>query len=223
VYAAVLGLRKKLSELGAAHLKVPPHGITIARGVISATKRKKMAFCDLAGLARSLGVTLKALGNFKSGPGVGGASFYAQGVEVEVEPETGQGRVLRIVSAHDVATIINPVLHQLQIEGAMVQGLGYSLMEDLADEEGKIVRANLGHYQMPAMSDIPLQQTIFVRDARGPAPYESKAIGEHSTSPMAAAIANAIHDATGVEIRKTPITAEMIYNALQKRRSNPLD
>jgi CO/xanthine dehydrogenase Mo-binding subunit len=166
---------------------------------------------------------LKAAGNFKSGPGLGGASFYAQGVEVEVERETGKVRVLRIVSAHDVATIINPVLHQGQIEGGMVQGLGYALMEDLADEEGKIVPASLGDYKMPNIRDVPLHQTILLRDARGPAPYESKAIGEHSTSPMAAAIANGIYDATGVQIRKTPITAEMIYNALQERRSNPSD
>jgi CO/xanthine dehydrogenase Mo-binding subunit len=223
VYAAALGLRQKIIELGAVHLKEPPDAIRISGGVVSATKQKKITLCDVVGLARPLGISLKAAGNFKSGPGLGGASFYAQGVEIEVEPETGKVRILRIVSAHDVATIINPVLHQGQIEGGMVQGLGYTLMEDLADEEGKIVPASLGDYKMPNIRDVPLHQTILLRDARGPAPYESKAIGEHSTSPMAAAIANGIYDATGVQIRKTPITAEMIYNALQERRSNPGD
>jgi CO/xanthine dehydrogenase Mo-binding subunit len=195
---------------------VPPDAIRICHGAILAANRKKITFCDCVDLARPLGVRLKATGKFKSKSGVGGASFYAQGVEVEVERETGKVKVQRIVSAHDVGTVINPVLHQGQIEGGMVQGLGYSLMEDLADEEGKIIPASLGDYKMPNISDVPVHQTILLKDARGPAPYESKAIGEHSTSPMAAAMANAIYDATGVQIRKTPITAEMIYDALKK-------
>jgi CO/xanthine dehydrogenase Mo-binding subunit len=72
---------------------------------------------------------------------------------------------------------------------------------------------------MPNVRDVPVHQTVFVRDARGPAPFESKAIGEHSTSPTAAAIVNAIYDATGIQIRETPVTAERLYSALQEKRS----
>ena len=219
VYTAALALRNKMIELSAARLQCPPGAIRISRGVLSTPRRKKMTLSALARLGSSLDVSLKAAGNFKTGPGVGGVSFYAQGAEVEVDPETGQVRVLRIVSAHDVATIINPVLHQGQIEGGMVQGLGFSLMEDLTDEDGKIVPASLGDYKMPNVRDVPVHQTIFVRDARGPAPFESKAIGEHSTSPTAAAIVNAIYDATGIQIRETPVTAERLYSALQEKRS----
>jgi CO/xanthine dehydrogenase Mo-binding subunit len=219
VYTAALALRKKLIELSASRLQCPPGAIRISRGIMSAPRRKKLTFSDLARLGRLLGISLKAAGNFKAEPGTGGVSFYAQGAEVEVDPETGEVRVLKIISAHDVATIINPVLHQGQIEGGMVQGLGFSLMENLADEDGKIVPASLGDYKMPNVRDIPLHQTIFVKDARGPAPYESKAIGEHSTSPTAAAIVNAIYDATGIQITETPVTAERIYSALQEKRS----
>lgn len=219
VYVAAQALRKKLIELSASRLQCPPGPIRISRGIMSAPRRKKLTFSDLARLGRLLGISLKAAGNFKSRPGAGGVSFYAQGAEVEVDPETGEVRVLRIVSAHDVATIINPVLHQGQIEGGMVQGLGFSLMENLSDEDGKIVPASLGDYKMPNVRDIPLHQTIFVKDARGPAPYESKAIGEHSTSPTAAAIVNAIYDATGIQITETPVTAERIYSALREKRS----
>jgi nicotinate dehydrogenase medium molybdopterin subunit len=102
----------------------------------------------------------------------------------------------------------------------MVQGLGFSSMEDLKDEEGKIVPLTLGDYKMPNVKDIPPHETIFVRDTRGPAPYESKAIGEHSTSPTAAAIMNAIYDATGIQIMETPVTAEKVYRALQNRNSS---
>lgn len=132
-----------------------------------------------------------------------------------MDPETGQVRILRIVSAHDVATIINPVLHQGQIEGGMIQGLGFALMENLVDEDGKIVPASLGDYKMPNVRDVPPHEIIFVKDARGPAPYQSKAIGEHSTSPTAAAIVNAIYDATGIQIKEMPVTAESIYRALR--------
>jgi len=160
-------------------------------------------------------LNLKEASHFKIKPGAGGVSFYGQGAEVEVDPDTGQVKVLRIVSAHDVATIINPVLHQGQIEGGMIQGFGFSLMEDLRDEDGKIVPLTLGDYKMPNIKDVPAHETLFVRDVKGPAPYESKAIGEHSTSQTAAAIMNAIYDATGIQIMETPFTAEKIYQALK--------
>ncbi|MGH7834405.1 MAG: hypothetical protein ACREQK_12220, partial [Candidatus Binatia bacterium] len=67
------------------------------------------------------------------------------------------------------------------------------------------------------VKDIPRHETIFVRDSRGPAPFDSTPIGEHSTSPTAAAIANAIYDATGIQIMETPITAEKVYRALQTK------
>ncbi len=216
VYAGALSLRKKLTDLSAAHLGCPPAAIKISRGAVSAPRQKKLTFSDLARLGRLRGAGLKAAASFKTPPGSGGVSFYGQGAEVEVDRETGQVRILRIVSAHDVATIINPVLHQGQIEGGMIQGLGFSLMENLADEDGKIVPASLGDYKMPNIRDVPPHETIFVKDARGPAPYQSKAIGEHSTSPTAAAIANAIYDATGIQMQETPMTAESVYRALGK-------
>jgi CO/xanthine dehydrogenase Mo-binding subunit len=217
VYAGALALRKKLIDLSASHLQCPPAAIKIFRGAVSAPRRKTLTLFDLACLGRLRGVSLKAAGTFKIPPGSGGVSFYGQGAEVAVDPETGQVRILRIVSAHDVGTIINPVLHQGQIEGGMIQGLGFSLMEDLADEDGKIVPASLGDYKIPNVRDVPPLETIFVKDRRGPAPYESKAIGEHSTSPTAAAIVNAIYDATGIQIKETPVTAECIYMALRKK------
>lgn len=219
VYTAALALRKKLIDLTASHLQCLPGAVRISRGIMSAPQRKKLTLSDLARLGRLRSVSLKAAGNFKAEPGTGGVSFYAQGAEVEVDPDTGQVRVLKIVSAHDVATIINPVLHQGQIEGGMVQGLGFTLMENLADEDGKIVPVSLGDYKMPNIKDVPVHQTIFVKEARGPAPFESKPIGEHSTSPTAAAVMNAIYDATGIQIRETPVTAERIYSALQEKRS----
>ena len=220
VYTAALALRGKLMELASASFECPAGTIKIARGGVSGPRRKSLTFSELARLAKLKHVDLHERTHFKTGPGAGGISFYAQGAEVEVDRATGKVKVLRIISAHDVATIINPVLHQGQIEGGMIQGLGFSCMEDLKDEEGKIVPLTLGDYKMPNVKDIPPHETIFVRDTRGPAPYESKAIGEHSTSPTAAAIMNAIYDATGIQIMETPVTAEKVYRALQNRNSS---
>ena len=217
VYNAALVLRRKLMDFGKESFKCRPEDVRIARGVVSAPRRRPLSFAELARAAQAKGVDLKETSHFKEGPGAGGISFYAQGAEVEVDPATGRVKVSRIVSAHDVATIINPVLHQGQIEGGMVQGLGFSSMEDLKDEDGKIVPLTLGDYKLPNVQDIPAHETIFVRDMHGPAPYESKAIGEHSTSPTAAAIMNAIYDATGIQIMETPVTAEKVYRALRNR------
>lgn len=217
VYNAALMLRNELMDFAASRFHCPLHTINISRGLVSAPQIKQIVISDLARMANSAGVSLKTAGNFKSKPGAGGASFYAQGVEVEVDLDTGQVRILKIVSAHDIATIINPVMHQGQIEGGMIQGLGFSLMEHLADEDGKIIAVSLGDYKMPNIKDVPMHHTVLVRDAWGPAPFAGKAIGEHSTSPTAPAIVNAIYDATGIQITETPITAEKVYSALRNK------
>ena len=87
-------------------------------------------------------------------------SYCTQIVEVEVDTETGQVRVERIVTAHDVGTVINPLTHQGQIEGGVIQGLGYALMEELGTEEGRISTLTLGDYKMPTMPDIPKLETV---------------------------------------------------------------
>src|SRR5438270_413848 len=96
-------------------------------------------------------------------------SFVAQVAEVEVDRETGQVKLHRFVTAHDVGTIINPIAHQGQIDGGVVQGIGQGLMEDLLIEEGRVGAANLGEYKLPNIKDIPLLRTVLVHAGGGPA------------------------------------------------------
>jgi CO/xanthine dehydrogenase Mo-binding subunit len=145
-------------------------------------------------------------------------SFCAQVAEVEVDPETGQVRVHKIVTAHDVGTILNPLTHQGQIEGGVIQGLGYALMEELNTEEGRISTLSLGEYKIPTIEDIPELVTVLLESSTGPAPYGGKSIGESSNVPVAAAIANAVFDAVGVRILDLPITAEKVFRALREKR-----
>ena len=98
---------------------------------------------------------MAARSNFKIEERTGAACFFAQAAEVKIDPQTGKVKVLRMLSAHDVGTVINPLTHQGQVEGGMVQGLGFGLMENLLNEEGRIVTANLGEYKIPSISDVP--------------------------------------------------------------------
>ncbi|HZU07472.1 MAG TPA: xanthine dehydrogenase family protein molybdopterin-binding subunit [Chloroflexota bacterium] len=143
--------------------------------------------------------------------------FTVQVAEVEVDPETGQVGVRRLVTAHDVGTIINPLGHQGQIDGGAVMGLGYALVEELGIEEGRVTTANLGEFKIPTVRDIPELVTVLVESEEGPVPYRGKAIGESANVPVAGAIANAVYDAVGVRITELPITAEKVRRALRER------
>jgi CO/xanthine dehydrogenase Mo-binding subunit len=140
-------------------------------------------------------------------------SFVAQVAEVEVDPETGEIKLHRFVTAHDVGTIINPVSHQGQIDGAAMMAIGASLMEELIGDNGKITTTNLGEYKIPNILDIPKFKTVLVHSEGGPGPYEAKSIGEHANVSPPAAIANAVDDAVGVRVFDLPITAEKIFKA----------
>lgn len=145
-------------------------------------------------------------------------SFYAYMIEVEVDPETGQVRPLEVVMAVDVGTIINPVAHQGQLEGSFVYGLGNAMMEELVVEDGKVTTLSLGEYKLPTEMDVPPLRTVLVPTEIGPGPFGAKAAGEITNSGVTPALANAVRDAVGVRIKTHPITAERVFEALQKER-----
>ena len=141
----------------------------------------------------------------------------AQVAEVEVDPETGATRVERIITAHDVGTVINPVTHQGQIDGGVIMGLGQAVMEELTLDNGKVANANLGDYKLPTIRDIPRLDTVLVESEGGLAPHGGKAIGEFANNNPPAAIANAVADAVGVRLFEIPVTAEKVYSGLRAK------
>ncbi|MGH9086554.1 MAG: xanthine dehydrogenase family protein molybdopterin-binding subunit [Acidimicrobiales bacterium] len=141
-------------------------------------------------------------------------SYCAQVARVAVDPETGQVRVLDLVTAVDVATVLRPRSHRLQLDGGAVMGLGFALLEDLGESEGQVWAANLAEFRLPAADDVPPLRTVLVEGGRGVGPSNVKAAGELSNVPTAAAVANAVADATGRRVRTLPITAEQVYWAL---------
>jgi CO/xanthine dehydrogenase Mo-binding subunit len=138
--------------------------------------------------------------------------------EVEVDEETGEVNLTTFTTAHDVGTILNPISHQGQIEGAVMQGIGYTLMEELKYDEGRVSTLSFGDYKIPTMQDIPELRTVLVQsDSGGPTPYGGKSIGEQPIGAVAPAIVNAVLDAVGVSITDLPITSEKVRQALQAR------
>src|SRR5216117_2567926 len=175
------------------------------------------SFATISQAAAREGRTLEASHFYDAKAHGAVTSFTAQVAEVAVDPTTGQVTVRRFTTAHDVGTIINPIGHQGQIEGGLIQGLGFALMEELKTDEGRISTLSLGDFKLPTIRDIPPLTTVILEDPVGPGPFRAKAIGEGSISPVAPAIANAVADACGIRILDLPITAEKVYFALKAR------
>ena len=145
-------------------------------------------------------------------------AFAAQVAEVSVDPETGEVKLRRMTTAHDTGVIMNPIGHQGQIDGGVVQGIGYGLVEYLPVQDGRVEVAHFGEYKIPTVKDIPALKTVVLESESGVGPYKVKGIGENPISPVAPAIANAIEDAVGVRIRDLPITAEKVYRAMREQK-----
>jgi CO/xanthine dehydrogenase Mo-binding subunit len=174
------------------------------------------ARAEIAQAAAKDGRTLEASHFYDAKAHGAVTSFTAQVAEVAVDPATGQVTVRHFTTAHDVGTIINPIGHQGQIEGGLIQGLGFALIEEMKTEEGRISTLSLGDFKLPTIQDIPPLTTVILQDPVGPGPFNAKAIGEGSISAVAPAIANAVADACGVRILDLPITAEKVYYALRE-------
>lgn len=216
-YRAANALKERLKRLAAAKLGCGEMSVSVKNGFCKGPSGKAVSFAELAASAEKLRETIQVTETYEPSPDREEEIVYfsAQVAEVEVDSETGSITVRQIVTAHDVGTIINPLTHQGQIEGGVIQGLGFALMEDLTDDEGRIATLSLGDYKLPNIHDIPKLKTVLVKDPSGPAPFQAKAIGENSIDLVAPALANAIFDAIGVRIRELPLTAEKLYRGLK--------
>ena len=148
-------------------------------------------------------------------------TFGVQVAEVAVDVETGEVTVERVAAIHDVGRVINPLGASSQIEGGIIQGIGHTLSEQrLTDPAtGAVLTRTLDAYRLPTIADVPeiVGELVDVPDAQL-TNLGSKGLGEPPIIPVAAAIANAIRDATGADIRSLPITREEMLAALAEAR-----
>ncbi|MEW5920825.1 MAG: xanthine dehydrogenase family protein molybdopterin-binding subunit [Bacillota bacterium] len=147
-------------------------------------------------------------------------TYGVHGVEVEVDKETGQIKILKMVIAMDVGRAINPMAVEGQLEGGGAMGLGYSLMEELHLEKGKVLNGNFLDYKIMTFPDMPPIESVIVETYDEKGPFGAKGIGEPPLVGSAPAIANAVWDALGVRIRELPITPEKIVAALEGKKGS---
>ena len=143
-------------------------------------------------------------------------AFSANVVELEVDLETGETRVLRVHSGHDVGRCINPTTGEGQVEGGVVQGLGYALVEEHQLKDGKILNDQFSTYIIPTPLDVPEIRSILVEHAYPWGPYGAKGLGETPVIGVAPAVVAAIHHAAGVRLFEIPATPERVLAAIQK-------
>jgi CO/xanthine dehydrogenase Mo-binding subunit len=141
-------------------------------------------------------------------------AFAVQIAQVAVDPETGQVIPLHVLSAHDVAEVVNPLAHRVQIEGGVAMGLSAALLEDLAVVDGRVTAANLGDFKLASQHDVPPIEVVLVPGGLGVGAANVKGIGEMGNVAIPAAAANAVRDAIGARIRALPITSEAVYRVL---------
>ena len=215
-YDAGVKARTEILAIAAEKLGANVEELDLSDGsVVHRNNKRKMSFAEIV---KAKGSPISAKGYYKSSEKAHDASVSAQIAEVHVDPETGQVTLRQMVSAHTTGKVINPLMHQGQIEGGVVFGLGYALTEDILFDGGRVSTTNFGEFKIPTIMDIPpLKTSVMENVPHGPGPYNSLAIGEVANVPVAAAVANAVADACGVRITDLPITSEKVYQALKAR------
>ena len=217
-YEAGVKAREELFAFAAQALEVEPKELTLDRGAVGHKPSKRNM--SLSDIVKFKGAPIYVRGYYKSSEKSHDASVSAQIAEVHVDPETGKISLRNMVSAHTTGKVINPLMHQGQIEGGVVFGLGYALTEEVIFDGPKITTTNFGEFKIPSITDIPPLKTHVMENVpAGPGPYNSLAIGEVANVPTAAAVANAVADACGVRITDLPVTSEKVYKALKNQQS----
>lgn len=145
-------------------------------------------------------------------------SYGTQGAEVEVDIETGQVRIIKMIVANDVGRAINPMLLEGQFEGGLSMGIGYALLEKLIIKDGEIINPNFLDYKIPTVKDMPPVEIILVETNDPAGPFGQKGIGESCAIPAAPAIANAIADALGIHLLELPMQPEAVLNAIKSHK-----
>lgn len=216
---AAADARRKVLDLAAEYLGIPAARLTIAEGAMADTEDPSesvdlptlMRHFQVGDFSRCHQVIGSESGVTEAQPPVFGATF----AEVEVDTETGQVRVVKMVGAFDIGTAINPAHCEGQITGGLTMGVGYALTEGLIIEEGRVVNPGFRDYKVLRADDVPQLIPVLVESHEPTGPFGAKGLGEATMISSAAAIANAVHDAIGVRMCELCITPEKILSALQ--------
>ncbi|MDW8326322.1 MAG: molybdopterin cofactor-binding domain-containing protein [Anaerolineales bacterium] len=217
-------LRRAIASTLAELHDLPPDNVRFEEGLAHVNGRA-IPMGEVAEMMKRQGLEPKATYEYwapKTQPlGTGGDmhfafSFAAQAAEVEVDLDTGEVKVLQLVAAHDIGRAINPLALQGQIEGGMMMGLGGAITEEFIVEDGYVVTDYLARYKMPSIKHTPKITSFIVEDEASDGPYGAKGVGEIASIPTMPAITNAIYNACGVRVLKTPVDQDKLKRALMR-------
>ena len=161
------------------------------------------------------------MGRGNVSPTGSGASYSANIVDVEVDPETGKVAILKFTAFQDVGKAIHPSYVEGQIQGGSTQGIGWALSEEyFMGDDGKMANFTLLDYRMPTALDIPMIDPVIVEKANPGHPFGVRGAGEANIVPALAALANAIHKATGVRFRELPMSPGVVLKGIQGKNGS---
>jgi xanthine dehydrogenase YagR molybdenum-binding subunit len=219
--AAAADAKRQILELAAQRYDLEQRVLDIRGGNVVSADGGSWPLEDVVGLLDEGQI----LGQGARGPNPTGMTVLTFGchvAEVAVDVETGEIRVERVAAIHDVGRVVNPLGASSQVEGGIIQGIGHTLSEErlIDPETGRVLTRTLDAYRMPTIADVPpeiVTELLDIPDSHL-TNLGAKGLGEPPIVPIAAAIANAIRDATGADVRSLPITREEMLRALEEAR-----
>ena len=178
--------------------------------------RQRRSFAQLAEAARGQGTTLRASGTSEGTPR--SVAFNVQGFRVAVNKHTGEIKILKSVHAADAGRVVNPMQCRGQVEGGVAQSLGATLYEEMViDGRGRVVNPRFRDYHLPSFADIPRTEVFFADTTDTLGPMGAKSMSESPYNPVAAALGNALADATGIRFTAVPFKPDRLFPLLQEK------
>lgn len=235
VHQAIEGVKKQLLTFAERHLKTPAESLAFGNGKIYVSERPDVSIpiaraVHLLTLAR--GPVVATGSHAPSNPPFNPEwvennvvpsrpffSYGAQAVAVQVDKVTGRVDVLKVVASHQVGKAVFRPGIEGQIHGGVAMGLGYALSEEVIFSNGRPVNDSFLDYRLPTMMDVPEIIPVIVENESPRSPEDIRGVGEPTTIPTAAAVANAVYDAVGVRVNHLPLTPEKVYWALKKLKT----
>ncbi|MDR7402954.1 MAG: xanthine dehydrogenase family protein molybdopterin-binding subunit, partial [Armatimonadota bacterium] len=207
---------RQAREMAAARLGVEPAELTYEDGVFRAGGGS-LTLAEVLRAGGRQGNVVVGRGSYVAEKG-SHTCFCAQVAQVQVDPETGQVRVERLVTVNDIGVVLHPQAASGQAEGAVVQGLGFALQEELPRPGGRPQVLGLADYKLPTAPDAPEVEVHLLEGGLGPGPYGAKSIGEQPIAATAPAVVNAVRAALGIDLWELPVTPERVRRAWREKQ-----
>jgi CO/xanthine dehydrogenase Mo-binding subunit len=178
--------------------------------------KQHLSFAEIAEAARAQGQTLSANGSSAGTPR--SVAFNVQGFRVAVNKGTGEIKILKSVQAADAGRVANPMQCRGQVEGGVAQSLGATLYEEMViDDGGRVINPQIRNYHLPSFADIPRTEVFFADTVDSIGPMGAKSMSESPYNPVAAALGNALADATGIRFTAVPFKPDRLFPALHEK------